>query len=68
MNGLAGAIVHLVLLVVFFAWSGHGLANAFKLPSRSKVLLILAIVAGHHRRRAGDPWAAGSPLASSSPA
>jgi undecaprenyl-diphosphatase len=44
-NSLAGAIVHLVLLVVFFAWSGHGLANAFKLPSSSKLLLILAIVA-----------------------
>src|SRR2546428_6793356 len=43
-NSLAGAIVHLVLLVVFFAWSGHGLAHAFKLPSSSKLLLILAIV------------------------
>jgi undecaprenyl-diphosphatase len=44
-NSLAGAIVHLVLLVAFFAWSGHGLANAFKLPSSSKLLLILAIIA-----------------------
>ena len=44
-NSLAGAVVHLVLLVVFFAWSGHGLARAFKLPSSSKLLLILAIVA-----------------------
>ena len=43
-NSVAGAIVHLVLLVVFFAWSGHGLANAFKLPSSSKLLLILAII------------------------
>jgi undecaprenyl-diphosphatase len=43
-NSLAGAIVHLVLLVAFFAWSGHGLANAFKLPSSSKLLLILAII------------------------
>jgi undecaprenyl-diphosphatase len=44
-NSVAGAVVHLVLLVVFFAWSGHGLAHAFKLPSSSKLLLILAIVA-----------------------
>ena len=43
-NSVAGAIVHLALLVVFFAWSGHGLANAFKLPSSSKLLLILAII------------------------
>ena len=43
-NSVAGAVVHLVLLVVFFAWSGHGLAHAFKLPSSSKLLLILAIV------------------------
>jgi uncharacterized protein (TIRG00374 family) len=44
-NSVAGAIVHLVLLVVFFAWSGQGLAKAFKLPSTSTLLLILAIVA-----------------------
>src|SRR5690348_11825852 len=44
-NSLAGAIVHLVLLIAFFAWSGHGLANAVKLPSSSKLLLILAIIA-----------------------
>ena len=43
-NGLAGAVVHLVLIVVFFAWSGRDLAKAFKLPSGSKLLLILAVV------------------------
>jgi uncharacterized protein (TIRG00374 family) len=43
-NSLAGAIVHLVLLVVFFAWSGRNIAQAFKLPSGSKLLLILAVV------------------------
>src|SRR5437762_5375910 len=47
-NSLAGAIVHLVLLVVFFTWSGHGLANAFKLPSSSKLLLILAKIGRAH--------------------
>ena len=44
-NSLAGAIAHLVLIVVFFTWSGRGLAKAFRLPSGSKLLLILAIVA-----------------------
>jgi uncharacterized protein (TIRG00374 family) len=43
-NSVAGAIVHLVLLVAFFVWSGRGLAKAFKLPSGSKLLLILAVV------------------------
>jgi uncharacterized protein (TIRG00374 family) len=44
-NSLAGAIVHLVLIVVFFTWAGRGLGKAFKLPSSSKLLLILAVVA-----------------------
>src|SRR5690349_759439 len=43
-NSLVGAIVHLVLIVVFFTWAGHGLSSAFKLPSTSKLLLILAVV------------------------
>ena len=43
-NSLAGAVVHLVLIVVFFTWSGSGLGKAFKLPSSSKLLLILAVV------------------------
>ncbi len=44
-NSLAGAVMHLILMVVFFTWSGSGLAKAFKLPSSSKLLLILAVVA-----------------------
>ena len=43
-NSLVGAIVHAVLIVVFFTWAGRGLSKAFKLPSTSKLLLILAIV------------------------
>jgi glycosyltransferase 2 family protein len=43
-NALAGAIMHVVLIVVFFALAGHDLAKAFKLPSASKVLLILAVI------------------------
>ena len=44
-NSLAGAMVHLILLVVFFTWSGSGLGKAFKLPSSSKLLLFLAVIA-----------------------
>ena len=43
-NSLAGAVVHLVLIVIFFAWSSRGLGQAFKLPSTSKLLAILAII------------------------
>jgi glycosyltransferase 2 family protein len=44
-NALAGALVHTVLLVIFFGWAGRGPARAFRLPSGSKLLLILAIAA-----------------------
>jgi uncharacterized protein (TIRG00374 family) len=44
-NSLAGAVAHLILLVVFFTWSGSGLGKAFKLPSSSKLLLFLAVIA-----------------------
>jgi len=43
-NSLVGAIVHLILIVVFFAWSGSRLGQAFKLPSTSKLLVILAVI------------------------
>jgi undecaprenyl-diphosphatase len=43
-NSLVGAVVHLILIVVFFTWAGRGLGKAFKLPSTSKLLLILAVV------------------------
>jgi undecaprenyl-diphosphatase len=43
-NSLAGAIMHLVLIVVFFVLAGHDLTKAFKLPSGSKILLILAVI------------------------
>jgi glycosyltransferase 2 family protein len=44
-NALAGAIVHAVLLVIFLAWAGRGVGRAFKLPSSSKLLVILAVLA-----------------------
>jgi undecaprenyl-diphosphatase len=44
-NALAGALVHAALLVIFFSWAGHGVGKAFKLPSSSKLLVILAVAA-----------------------
>ena len=43
-NALAGAVVHIVMIVVFFALAGHDLTKAFKLPSGSKILLVLAVI------------------------
>ena len=43
-NALAGAIMHILLIVVFFALAGHDLTRAFKLPSGSKILLALAVI------------------------
>jgi glycosyltransferase 2 family protein len=43
-NALAGAVMHVVLIVVFFALAGHDLTQAFKLPSASKILLALAVI------------------------
>jgi undecaprenyl-diphosphatase len=44
-NSLVGGLVHVVLIVIFFVWAGQALGHAFKLPSASKLLLILALVA-----------------------
>ena len=43
-NSLAGAIVHLILIVIFFAWSSRRVGQAFKLPSTSTLLAILAVI------------------------
>jgi undecaprenyl-diphosphatase len=43
LNVVAGGIVHLVLLVVFFAWAGRG-GGAFSLPSSSRLLVVIAVV------------------------
>ena len=45
LNGFVGGIMHIVLIAVFFAWSGAALTKAFKLPSGSKLLLVLAVLA-----------------------
>ncbi len=44
LNALAGALIHAVLLVVFFAWAKQGAAKAFKIPSSSKLLVVIAVV------------------------
>ena len=43
-NSLAGAVVHVAMIAVFFTLAGHDLTKAFKLPSGSKILLILAVL------------------------
>ena len=45
LNSVAGGITHIVLLVVFFLWSGSELGKAFSLPSSSKILVIIAVLA-----------------------
>jgi uncharacterized protein (TIRG00374 family) len=44
-DSLAGALVHAVLLVIFFAWAGRSPGKVFKLPSSSTLLLILGVAA-----------------------
>jgi glycosyltransferase 2 family protein len=45
LSALAGAIVHGILMVIFFVWASRSLAHAFTLPSASKLLLILTVAA-----------------------
>ncbi|MCW2906674.1 MAG: hypothetical protein JWL68_1463 [Actinomycetia bacterium] len=45
LSALAGAVVHGILLVLFFGLASRGLTHAFKLPSASKLLLVLAVLA-----------------------
>ena len=43
LNVLAGGIVHLVLLFVFFAWAGRS-GSAFSMPSSSRLLVVIAVI------------------------
>jgi undecaprenyl-diphosphatase len=45
LNSLAGLVAHIVLIVIFFAWSGSNLGKAISLPSGSTVLLVAAALA-----------------------
>jgi glycosyltransferase 2 family protein len=44
-NSLAGALVHAVLLVIFFSLASRGLGKAFKLPSSNTLLIALTVAA-----------------------
>jgi glycosyltransferase 2 family protein len=44
LNALVGGIVHVLLLIVFFAWAGQDSSQAFKIPASSTVLVIIAVV------------------------
>jgi glycosyltransferase 2 family protein len=59
-NSLAGAVMHVLMIVVFFALAGHDLTKAFTLPSGSKILLILAgiiaVIGAALATRPGRRW------------
>jgi undecaprenyl-diphosphatase len=44
LNSVVGAVVHVMLLVLFFAWAGRSSSAAFKIPADSKTLVIIAVV------------------------
>jgi undecaprenyl-diphosphatase len=43
LNVLAGGVVHLVLLFVFFAWAGRS-GSGFAMPSSSRLLVVIAVL------------------------
>jgi glycosyltransferase 2 family protein len=43
LNVFAGAVVHVVLLVLFFAWAGQG-GVGFSIPSSSKLLVVIVVL------------------------
>ena len=43
-SSVAGAVVHIALMVLFFSWAGHDGASAFRIPSGSKLLVVIAVV------------------------
>jgi undecaprenyl-diphosphatase len=44
LNSAVGALVHIVLLFAFLAWAGRSDASAFKIPSTSTILVVIAVV------------------------
>ena len=44
LNSFVGAVVHIVLLVVFLTWAGRDSSAAFRIPADSKYLVIIALV------------------------
>jgi undecaprenyl-diphosphatase len=43
-NSLVGAVVHLIMLVIFFSWAHRALNGVFKLPSSSTLLVVLSVI------------------------
>jgi glycosyltransferase 2 family protein len=43
LNSLIGAVVHILLLIVFFTWAGRDSTAAFSVPADSKFLVIIAL-------------------------
>jgi glycosyltransferase 2 family protein len=43
-NSLVGAVVHLIMIVIFFSWARRGLNGVFHLPSSSTLLVILSVI------------------------
>jgi uncharacterized protein (TIRG00374 family) len=46
LNSLVGAIVHIALLVAFFAWAGRDAGTAFSIPGGSAALIAIPVVLG----------------------
>jgi undecaprenyl-diphosphatase len=44
LDSAIGAVVHVSLMFLFFAWARQSGAGAFKLPASSKLLVVLAVV------------------------
>ena len=44
LNVIAGGIVHLGLLVGFFAWAGQSSSTSFSVPGGSKLLVVIAVL------------------------
>jgi glycosyltransferase 2 family protein len=43
-NSLVGAVVHLIMIVIFFSWAHRALNGLFKLPSSTTLLVVLSII------------------------
>jgi undecaprenyl-diphosphatase len=44
LNSFVGAVVHLALLIAFFAWAGRLSSASFHIPADSRLLVIIAVV------------------------
>ena len=54
-DSLVGAVVHLILMVVFFTWAGRGLSQGVQAPVEQQAAADPGRGRGDRRDRAGDP-------------